>query len=117
MEKEISLIITIVDKGRGDTVLEASMKAGAEGGTILLGRGVGIHEKRTIMGICIEPEKEVVLSVTYPDKKEAILQEIVSAAELDKPGTGIAFVVPIERVVGVVHLFHEGSQRSSVESD
>ncbi|MBM4433352.1 MAG: P-II family nitrogen regulator [Chloroflexi bacterium] len=116
METEISLIVTIVNKGWGDTVLEASMKAGAEGGTILIGRGVGIHEKRTILGICIEPEKEVVLSVTYPDKKEAILQEIVRAAELEKPGAGIAFVLPIEKVVGVVHLFHRGSQPSSGES-
>lgn len=117
METEISLIVTIVNKGWGDTVLEASMKAGAEGGTILLGRGVGIHEKQTILGISIEPEKEVVLSVTYPDKKEAIFQEIVRAAELEKPGTGIAFIVPIERFVGVVHLFYQGSQPSSGETD
>jgi nitrogen regulatory protein P-II 1 len=109
METEISLIVTIVNKGWGDTVLDASMKAGAEGGTILLGRGVGIHEKRTILGICIEPEKEVVLSVTYHDKTEAILQEIVRAAELEKPGAGIAFVVPIDKVVGVVHHFHKCS--------
>lgn len=109
METEISLIITIVNKGWGNTVLEASMKAGAEGGTILFGRGMGIHEKQKILGICIEPEKEIVLSVTYPDKKEAILQEIVRAAELEKPGTGIAFVVPVEKIVGVVHHFHKGS--------
>ena len=103
MGSAVSLIVTIVGKGWGDTVLEASMKAGAEGGTILLGRGVGIHEKQKILGICIEPEKEVVLSVTYPDKTDAILQGIVRAGELEKPGTGIAFVVPIEKVAGIVH--------------
>ena len=57
MSLEIALIMTIVGKGWGETVLEASMKAGAEGGTVLLGRGVGIREKQTIMGIPIEPEK------------------------------------------------------------
>jgi len=103
MSLELCLIVTIVGKGWGDTVLEASMKAGAEGGTVMFGRGVGIHEKQKIMGIPIEPEKEVVLSVTFPDKKDAILDEIVRAAELDKPGKGIAFVVPVEKVVGVVH--------------
>jgi len=101
---KISLIVTIVRQGWGDKVLEASMKAGAEGGTIMIGRGVGMHEKQKILGIPIEPEKEIVLSVTYPDKKEAILKEIVRAAELEKPGAGIAFVVPVEKVVGVVHL-------------
>ncbi len=36
-----TLIVTIVNKGWGDIVVEASIKAGAEGGTILFGRGVG----------------------------------------------------------------------------
>jgi len=101
---KVSLIITIVRKGWGDKVLEASMKAGAEGGTILFGRGVGIHEQQKLLGIPIEPEKEIVLSVVYPDKSEAILQEICRECELEKPGTGIAFIVPVERVVGVSHL-------------
>lgn len=107
---KVSLIITIVRKGWGDKVLEASMKAGAEGGTILMGRGVGVHEKQTMLGIPIEPEKDIVLSVTYPDKNEAILQEIVQACDLEKPGSGIAFVVPIERVVGVSHLLGKSEE-------
>ena len=101
---KMSLIITIVKKGWGDKALEASMKAGADGGTILMGRGVGVHEQQKILGIPIEPEKEIVLSVTYPDKNEAILQAIVQACDLEKPGAGIAFVVPVNRVVGVSHL-------------
>jgi nitrogen regulatory protein PII len=102
--QKVSLIITIVRMGWGQKVLEASMKAGAEGGTILMGRGAGIHERQKILGIPIEPEKEIVLSVTYPDKNEAILREIVDECDLEKPGAGIAFVVPIERVVGISHL-------------
>lgn len=100
---EIFLIISIVRHGWGDEVLDASCKAGAEGGTIMLGRGVGIHEKQKILGIPIEPEKEIVLSVTYADRQEAILEAIVHAAELDKPGAGIAFVLPVEKLEGVVH--------------
>jgi nitrogen regulatory protein P-II 1 len=102
--KKWSLIITIVRNGWGDKVLEASMKAGAEGGTILIGRGTGVHERQKLLGIPIEPEKEIVLSVVHPDKSEAILQEIVQDCELEKPGAGIAFVVPVERVVGISHL-------------
>jgi len=36
----------VVPKGWGDSVIEASMKAGAKGGTIVFGRGLGIHEKK-----------------------------------------------------------------------
>jgi nitrogen regulatory protein PII len=100
---QLSLIISIVRNGWGDKVLEASCKAGAEGGTVMLGRGVGVHEKWKILGIPVEPEKEIVLSLTYPDKKDAILEAIVSSGELDKPGHGIAFVLPVEKLVGVAH--------------
>ena len=98
-----SLIVTIVRKGWGETVLEASVKAGAQGGTVLFGRGAGIREQEKILGIPIEPEEEIVLTVVYSDQVEAILREIVRAAELNEPGKGLAFVVPIDKVVGVVH--------------
>jgi nitrogen regulatory protein PII len=105
-----SLIVTIVRKGWGDTVLEASVKAGAQGGTVLFGRGAGINEQEKILGIPIEPEKEIVLTVTYSDRVEAILQEIVRAAELNKPRRGLAFVIPLDKVVGVAHFEDETSR-------
>lgn len=99
-----SLIVSIVRKGWGDTVLEASVKAGAHGGTILFGRGTGIHEQQKILGIPIEPEKEIVLTLTYKDQSENILREIVRAADLEKPGQGLAFILPVDKVAGVPHV-------------
>ncbi|MBV6489621.1 MAG: P-II family nitrogen regulator [Pseudorhodoplanes sp.] len=99
-----SMIVSIVRRGWGNTVLEATVKAGASGGTVLLGRGVGVNEKDSIFGIPIEPEKEIVLTLTHDGQNDAILQEIVKAAELNQPGRGLAFVVPIEKIVGVPHL-------------
>jgi nitrogen regulatory protein P-II 1 len=98
------LIVTIVRKGWGNTVLEGTVKAGASGGTVLLGRGVGVNETESIFGIPIEPEKEIVLTLVPRDKTDAILQEIVRVAELNEPGRGLAFVVPVEKVVGVPHI-------------
>ncbi len=105
-----SLIVSIVRKGWGNTVLEASVKAGATGGTVLLGRGVGVNEKDSIFGIPIEPEKEIVLTLTHENQNDAILQEIIRVAELNEPGRGLAFVVPIEKVVGVPHISEKGSR-------
>ncbi len=101
------LIVSIVRKGWGDTVLEATMKAGAHGGTVLFGRGIGRNEQQRVFGIQIEPEKEIVLTVVPESQKDAILQEIVRAAELTAPGHGLAFIVPVERVAGIVHLVEE----------
>jgi nitrogen regulatory protein PII len=103
MKMNVSLIVSIVRKGWGSTVLQASVKAGARGGTVLSGRGAGIHEQEKIFGMSIEPEKEIVLTMVYPDQIETVLPKIVEAAELNEVGRGIAFVVPVDRVVGVAH--------------
>jgi nitrogen regulatory protein PII len=105
MESGIYLIVTVVNKGWGEKVLETSMKAGATGGTIILGRGMGVHEQRTLLGISLEPEKEIILSVVRSDEREAILKQIVAATELEKPGAGIAFTLPIDKVLGISHHF------------
>lgn len=100
---DTSLIVSIVRKGWGSTVLQASVKAGARGGTVLSGRGAGINEQEKIFGMSIEPEKEIVLTITYAVQVQTILREIVRAAELNQTGRGIAFVVPVEEIVGVAH--------------
>lgn len=104
---DASLIVSIVRKGWGSTVLEAALKAGARGSTVLFGRGAGINEHEKIFGMSIEPEKEIVLTVVYSDRIETILDEIVRAADLNDTGRGIAFVVPVDRVVGVAHFMKQ----------
>ena len=99
-----SLIVTIVRKGWGECVIDASCKAGAEGGTIMFGRGTGDHEQQKILGITIEPEKEIVLTVIARDEADGVLAEIVKSCEMDKPGRGIGFVINLEKVGGVVHI-------------
>ena len=68
------LIVSIVRKGWGSTVLEASVNAGARGGTVLFGRGAGIHEREKIFGMSIEPEKEVLLTIVNVSQVDAILE-------------------------------------------
>lgn len=99
-----TLIVTIVRKGWGQLVLEAAVKAGATGGTVLFGRGIGVNEKDTIFGIPIEPEKEIVLTLVQEDEAEGILDEIVRAVELNEPGRGLAFTFPVSKVVGMPHI-------------
>lgn len=107
------LIVTIVNKGSGETVVEAAKSGGAEGATILFGRGTGRHEYQKLWGIPIEPEKEIVLTVVSADKTDAVLDAIVKAVDLDSPGAGIAFVVELKRLVGVAHLAGLKAQGSS----
>lgn len=95
------LIVTIVPKGDSEKVIKASKKAGAEGGTIIPGRGTGIHEGKKLFGISIEPEKEMILTLVPESKTDAILEAIVEAGELNKPGAGVGFVLDTKRIVGI----------------
>ncbi|NMA92072.1 MAG: P-II family nitrogen regulator [Firmicutes bacterium] len=97
------LIVTVVRKGYAEQIVRASKEGGAEGATIFLGRGTGIHEQKKLLGIPIEPEKEIIFTVITTDKTERVLQAISKAGQLEKPATGIAFVIPLKQVVGIVH--------------
>lgn len=98
------LVVTVVNKGNAETVVAAGKRAGAEGGTILFGRGTGIHEQAKLFSIPIEPEKEVVLTLIAKDKTDAVLQAIREDSGLDQPGKGIAFVLPVDRTTGIKRL-------------
>ncbi|HLR61902.1 MAG TPA: P-II family nitrogen regulator [Lentibacillus sp.] len=101
------LIITIVNRGDSEKVVDATRKAGAEGGTILHGRGTGVHEKAKLFNIMIEPEKEVVLTLIDREKTSEVLKTINEDAELKKPGKGISFVLEVDSTVGISREMNE----------
>lgn len=100
---EFSLIVSIVNKGHCGSVMDASRKAGAEGGTIIKGRGSGVHEKAKLFTFTIEPEKDILLTLVPKKIEEDVLEAIVNAAELNEPGKGIAFVLDVEKTAGINH--------------
>lgn len=99
-----SLIITIVNRGYADLVMEAAREAGAQGGTILHARGSGIHENEKFFGIAITPEKDVVLILIKTDQQQQVLHAITQRAGLNKEGNGLTFTLPVDDVSGIVHM-------------
>ncbi|WP_332697402.1 P-II family nitrogen regulator [Halalkalibacter lacteus] len=106
-EMYYDLIVSIVNKGDSSKVVDASKRAGAEGGTIISGRGTGIHEQAKFLNIQIEPEKEIVLTLIDRKQTNTVLQAIMEEAELNQPGNGIAFVLDVERTVGINHILNK----------
>ncbi|OPZ71447.1 MAG: hypothetical protein BWY80_01326 [Firmicutes bacterium ADurb.Bin456] len=68
---------------------------------------MGIHEQKKLLGIPIEPEKDIILTLIHQDKTDTVLKAIVQAGNLEKPGTGIGFVIDVDKVVGIVSLLEE----------
>ena len=98
------IIHTIVEKGRGEDVVEVANKAGARGGTIMNARGSGVHEVQKLFNLEIEPEKEDVFIIAKTEEKDSIIDAIRTQMELDQPGKGILFVLDVKEVYGL----HEG---------
>lgn len=106
-QREFSLIMTIVNRGFADQVIDAARSAGAHGGTVFYARGTGIHEVEKFFAISIQPEKEVVLNLVKHEDTQTIMHAIVAAAGLKTEGKGLSFALPITGVVGIVHSLEE----------
>jgi nitrogen regulatory protein P-II 1 len=103
MQLNHKLIVIIVAKGRATRVLGACRECGAEGGTVLPATGTGRSDRR-FLGIHIGRDREVMLTLVPSEIVSRVLQNAADAAELGKPGRGIAFVIDAAAAVGIAHL-------------
>lgn len=94
-------IITIVNRGKAEEVIEAAKAAGSKAGTIINARGSGVNETSKLFNMDIEPEKEIVIILSKEDITEAIVTSIREKLEIDKPGNGIIFIQNINKAYGV----------------
>ena len=108
---EFELIVTITNRGYSDFVVVAARNAGASGVTIINGRGTGVHEKDSILGVSIQPEKELVLTLVKKEEKSKVMKAIVDGSNLNKEGKGICFSLPVQDVAGINHLLSEKEKK------
>lgn len=95
------VIITVVNRGKAEDVIEAAKAAGSKGGTIINARGSGINETSRLFHMDIEPEKEMVLILSKEETAEAIISSIRERLKIDKPGNGIIFIQNVNKTYGV----------------
>lgn len=84
-----------------DQVVDAAKAAGATGATIIPARGTGMREAKTFFGLTLEDQTDIVMLLLEEHIVEPVLKAIKIAGEFHKPGTGIAFVLPVEQVLGL----------------
>lgn len=102
-----NLIITIVNKGSFDQVMEAANSAGATGGTLLHGRGLATEEAVKFLGITIQPEKDIILILAPRESHHKIMESISHEVGINTPGKGICFSLPVNSALGLGTLIEE----------
>ena len=98
---ENELIFAIVEKGKGELVVEAAQRVGATGATIINARGAGVHETTRIFSIEIEPEKEIVLMLIDKSLKDIICESIQKETDITHPKKGVLFTQSVNEVYGL----------------
>lgn len=102
VESMYRAIFVVVDKGKGEQVMDAAKAVGARGGTIINARGSGIHETAKFLNMEIEPEKEIVLILAKGELAHEIVLAVRDELKIDEPGQGIIFVQSVTETYGVV---------------
>ncbi|MCP4298855.1 MAG: P-II family nitrogen regulator [Proteobacteria bacterium] len=95
------LILSSVKSEYTDQIVDQAKEAGATGATIIPARGTGIREAKTFFGLSLEAQTDIIMFLVEEHLVLKIMDTIKTAGEFHKPGTGIAFVVPVEHVVGL----------------
>ena len=98
---KLYLIVSTVKPDHTGNVVDAAKAAGATGATIIPARGVGVHEAKTFFGLSLEAQSDVLLFLLTDVFVDPVLEAINTAGEFHRPGTGIAFVIPVDRAIGL----------------
>lgn len=97
---EYDMIVAIIARGFADYVVSAAREAGATGATIVYGRGTAEADQQ-VMGISLQPEREVVLILVKKTMRRKIMQEIADKTSLMEEGRGLCFSLPVSQVYGL----------------
>ncbi|MFW2365608.1 MAG: P-II family nitrogen regulator [Desulforhopalus sp.] len=95
------IIMASVKTDITDKIVDAAKQAGATGATIIPARGTGIREAKTFFGLSLEAQTDIIMFLLEETLVDNVLATIGSVGEFNKPGTGIAFVVPVDQVIGL----------------
>jgi nitrogen regulatory protein PII len=95
------IVFAPVKTHKTDSIVDAAKAAGATGATIIPARGTGMREAKTIFGLTLEDQTDIVMFLLEEHIVKPVLEAIQIVGEFDKPGTGIAFVLSVEEVIGL----------------
>ncbi len=93
--KELKALYIIVNAGFSSEIVDIARELGAGGATILNARGSAAKPK-TILGITIDTEKEIVLTVVEKDIAIKIVNAVKERAGVGTNAHGLCFFMPVE---------------------
>ena len=98
---EYSLILSVINQGFSETLMDAAHSVGVLGGTIVYARRTSVEEKVKFFGVTLQAEKEIVAIVVPRAKKKELMEVITKKCGLNTEAHGIVIALPVEHCVGL----------------
>lgn len=98
---KFELIVTVINSGESDMVMDAAKSAGCSGGTILKGRSAYSEEIKKVFGLNMPQEKEIITILASSEQKMPIMKAICNTV-LQKTGDhATVFSLPVSDAKGI----------------
>lgn len=91
----------IVDQGDSQDVMTVAEDHGAQGGTVLRGRGAGSAEASRVFNMEIEPQKDILLIISNDDVTDDIIKGVSRELKIEEKNSGILFTVDLSETQGI----------------
>ena len=98
-------IMTIVDGGYSEYVVDAAKESGAQGATIINARGSTSKEPNKFFKLNIQPDKQIVMILCKKEQTKNIVESISKAAGMNTKAHALSFVLPVEEAAGMAEIF------------
>ena len=92
---DLSFVQVICNKGFALEIMEKARSLGAEGGTILQGKGTAREEDEVFFGHKLVKEKEILLIIVSSQVEKKVVDGIENMECMKGDGAGIVYALPI----------------------
>lgn len=110
----LKLLITIVDRDKGQVAVDIMLRENVLFHRIVLGRGTAKTEILDLLGIG-DPAKDIIFSILPAVRVPRVAAKLKRTLQFDNPGHGIMFSIPITSVAGQRAFRHLSGDTSAIE--
>ena len=98
---KFSVLVAILADDLEEQAIDVAKESGAGGVTILDGRGMGAHEKKSFFGLTYEGSQSVLVFVLERKLALTVMHDITEALDLKNQTKGVLFTIPLEHIAGI----------------
>lgn len=100
-EAPYSMVVSVINQGFSETLMDVAHAVGVRGGTIINARHSAIEDTVKFFGVTLQAEKEVVVIVVPSGQKAELMHAIGNKCGLNTEAGGIIVSLPVDNCAGI----------------